>query len=94
MTVSVRTKPCELGWTNAITPYDMEETVYDYACSVTDRRQDAGNQIFYAEEASLSPTKTTMYTSNDKVPDDVEYTLYDERAHDVVCTANCLVRSV
>jgi len=78
MTVSVRTKPCELGWPNAITPHDMEETLYDYSCSVTERREDSGNKIFFTEETSPFNPKTTMYIINDKFTVDVNYTSYEK----------------
>ena len=78
MTVSVSSKPCELGWPNEITPYNREETLYDYSCSVTERQHDLGNDIYFIEESSLYNPKTYMGIRNDKFTVYVTHTSYDK----------------
>lgn len=94
MTVSVRSEPCELGWPNAIAAYDRAETLYDYSCSVTERRQDSGNEIFFVEDTGLRNPNTTMYIKNDKFTVDVNYTSYTNLVYAMFDQTDVLAQAV
>ena len=94
MTVSVRSKPCELGWPNEISSYDTGTGLYDYSCSVTERQQDLGNEIYFVEETSLFNPKTYMSIENDKFSVYVTHTSYDKLVYAMFEETDVLAQSM
>ena len=70
------------------------EPLSDLSCSVTERQQDLGNEIFFAEESSLFNPKTSMHISNGKFSVDVTHTSYDKLVYAMFDQTDVLAQAV
>ena len=94
MTVEVKAKPCRLSAYNDIQLYCDETMLYQYHSSVTERRQDGGNDIYATEDVSMFNHRTSLSIHNDKFDVYITHKSYEMLARELLERTDLLVDAV